>query len=645
LNIDRDEIEAQLSAIAESVARLRAEVTRDALLREDSVRDHLLLGLGANAPISRDIEISTEHPIALTSDDHKFPWGTKNDNTRHPRFVAACERIFGRKVRHLDLGCAGGGLVWDFLVNGNFSVGIEGSNYSRVNQRAEWRTIPSHLFTADITEPFGLSQGGDCLRFDVITAWEVLEHIPEQRLDGLLDNIIAHLSEDGLFVASVAMTEDGDPTTGAVWHVTIKPYEWWAERLRAKGLIPQESPFDFRDYVRGSGNPRAFADWDASANPETGFHLVARRQSDASIEPVTVQTSGKRDEPGFFPLDQLACVSVLDELRRSSPSAIDEVDFGAGGRPVEVGLAADILYLPALHLQVWHDRIIPREANIDDDAFPELQENIRSGAVRVTERLNDVDEIEDQVCILSNLYSNNFFHFFEELYKVTILERNGFRGRYVLSPYGDRHYPGLPPYATEFLELLGIRDDRIVICHKPTLFRSAWFTTRFTSEETIPYSKVFFALRAALITGATTIAPGLDLGPRLYLERYPKRVVVNRDEVRECVSRYGFATVDMATLSVAQQIAAAHQAEILLGTHGSGMLHCAFLKEKSTVIECFSPQFMDFFILDYCHLLEHHYFQIVAINRTEGPLAYKYGGDVAINCHHLELVLKSVTGE
>ena len=50
--------------------------------------------------------------------------GTASDNTRHPRFVAATERFFNRKVKHRDLGCAGGGLVWDFLINGNASYGV-----------------------------------------------------------------------------------------------------------------------------------------------------------------------------------------------------------------------------------------------------------------------------------------------------------------------------------------------------------------------------------------------------------------------------------------------------------------------------------------------------------------------------------------
>jgi hypothetical protein len=52
---------------------------------------------------------------------------------------------------------------------------------------------------------------------------------------------------------------------------------------------------------------------------------------------------------------------------------------------------------------------------------------------------------------------------------------------------------------------------------------------------------------------------------------------------------------------------------------------------------------MDMFILDILHILEHRYFQIVACDRTNPTLPYKYGYDVAIDCHHLELVLKDLS--
>ena len=104
--------------------------------------------------------IKTDHPLAITSDDHLHPRGTMSDNTRHPRFVAAVQERLGDDLSYLDLGCAGGGLVFDFLMNGFDAYGIEGSDYSQRHQRAFWGIISDRLFTADITKPFRLHERG-----------------------------------------------------------------------------------------------------------------------------------------------------------------------------------------------------------------------------------------------------------------------------------------------------------------------------------------------------------------------------------------------------------------------------------------------------------------------------------------------------
>ena len=88
------------------------------------------------------LRIRTDHPVAYESHDHQMPHGTANDNTHYPWFVAKTQHVFGRKVRHMDLGCSGGGLVKDFLDANHFSVGVEGSDYSLKRQRAEWKTSP-----------------------------------------------------------------------------------------------------------------------------------------------------------------------------------------------------------------------------------------------------------------------------------------------------------------------------------------------------------------------------------------------------------------------------------------------------------------------------------------------------------------------
>jgi 2-polyprenyl-3-methyl-5-hydroxy-6-metoxy-1,4-benzoquinol methylase len=222
--------------------------------------------------------LSTEYPVAVESHDHIFPLGTAQDNTRYPRFIARCEEVLGEPLRALDLGCAGGGLVLDFLSNGHEAMGLEGSDYPKKNQQFQWRWLRDRLFTCDITKSFTISNTkGDQASFDVISMWEVLEHIEERDLSHLFDNIKKHLSSRGIFCASVATFECADPVTGAVWHKTVKPKSWWHEQLRKAGLKPVDGLFTVRDFPRGSGNGPQ--DWDELRNPEMGFHIVATHDS------------------------------------------------------------------------------------------------------------------------------------------------------------------------------------------------------------------------------------------------------------------------------------------------------------------------------------------------------------------------------
>ena len=332
----------------------------------------------------------------------------------------------------------------------------------------------------------------------------------------------------------------------------------------------------------------------------------------------------------------LVCASVLDQLRAESPSRISRVDFDGGGKPVEVAAAEEVLYVPALHLQVWHDRIVPSEANSDDDAFPELQGASRAGEVMAHALFANVQQCDEDVCVLSNLYSHNFYHFIEELYKVVILEHSGFIGNYVFSTFPSRISQELPKFSIEFLDLVGIKRDRILHLGRPTVLRSAWFTTRISHADTLAYPDVFFALRQALL-GAID---GPGLGPRLWLERRQDRILVNAPEVHERLSRHGFTIVDMAELPVARQIAAAREADVLGGPHGAAMVHCMFQKVRSTVIECFSPEYLNPSVLEISRILEHLYIQLV---QTAGPgFEYPYGGNVEINMTHLKLVLEKL---
>ena len=247
-------------------------------------RDLMTLLRGKDGVWSKEVSLETDYPIAYESNDTISPHGTIRDNTRYPRFVFRCEQIFAQKehLNFLDLGCSGGGMVLEALLRGHYALGLEGCDESLRQQRAEWRLIPEHLKTCDISKPFSVKEKNTNtpVLFDVVTAWEVLEHIAETDLPQLIKNIYHAMEMGGIFVATVAAKTDIDPVTGRDWHQTIKPFVWWKALFEANGFTLENDQFTIYDLARGVYNPPHCYEqpYDVSkANFEEDFYLVARK--------------------------------------------------------------------------------------------------------------------------------------------------------------------------------------------------------------------------------------------------------------------------------------------------------------------------------------------------------------------------------
>lgn len=190
----------------------------------------------------------TQHPVAYESFDHIEPKGTRQDVTRCMPFINKVEQLFQRKVVYADLGCSAGNIVEDFISRGHQAIGVEGSDFSQKHKREAWGTIPDNLFTADISKPFTVKNAdtGEVVQFDIISAWEVMEHLFEDQLPSFCNNITKHLTAEGMFVCSVATFPDEG------YHVTLKPREWWEQTFAANGLISIKTPFMRHEYARDS---------------------------------------------------------------------------------------------------------------------------------------------------------------------------------------------------------------------------------------------------------------------------------------------------------------------------------------------------------------------------------------------------------
>jgi hypothetical protein len=170
-------------------------------------------------------------------------------------------------------------MVNSFLRRGHLAVGIEGSDYSQKHKRAEWKHLDgTHLFTADITKPFFVMNCDDKVatkqEFDVITLWEVIEHIAEDDLPALFYNIREHthyLTNDSVVIMSISPNEDrlGDVS----WHQCIHDLPWWEKKLASLRWFNNQGLVNRFKGAMVRGDPQ----WSGTDNAPGSFHMVLER--------------------------------------------------------------------------------------------------------------------------------------------------------------------------------------------------------------------------------------------------------------------------------------------------------------------------------------------------------------------------------
>lgn len=188
--------------------------------------------------------------IAEDSPDHIYPLGTKNDNSTNPTFILEAELRLGKGLYHLDLGCSGGQLVIDMNNKEHHSIGLEGSDYSIKHERANWpEYYNKSLFLCDLSLPWSVMLNDSPAKFDLITAWELLEHFKEEDVPLFLDQVKNHLKPGGLFTGSICTRPATDtflPETPVEHHQCLRPIEWWISQLEKHFVFTDR----FRNVVR-----------------------------------------------------------------------------------------------------------------------------------------------------------------------------------------------------------------------------------------------------------------------------------------------------------------------------------------------------------------------------------------------------------
>lgn len=280
----------------------------------------------------------------------------------------------------------------------------------------------------------------------------------------------------------------------------------------------------------------------------------------------------------------------------------------------------DVFLLGEEGIPLQQNRVINRFVNFPDDQL----------LIWLMHHQNrDLVHLEGVVLPLYGDWHFNFWHWCNEILPMALAaHEGGFSGSYLVPP---------EPFAADSLKLLGIRPDRITVVEECDYHLDCMcLVPKFCGHDTADVAsrlKIASTLRAAFARKSAE--------QRLYVSRNGSpdamRKVLDERALLDLLEPYGFVMLRMEKLSLAEQLSYSCNATALLGPHGAGMTHCAFMPEGSLVIELFAPNYLNPCILLPCRHLGHRYYQITS-NCMHG--GYGHGTDIEVQMQLLEMTLE-----
>ncbi|OHD15227.1 MAG: hypothetical protein A2Y38_04200 [Spirochaetes bacterium GWB1_59_5] len=145
--------------------------------------------------------------------------------------------------RVLDVGCARGNVVYWLNATGIEAFGVDVGRWAVENS---WK--PDKVKWANVAD--GLPFEDDF--FDCIVSRDALEHIKEEEIDAVVENIGRVLKEGGRAMISVATNRGGkedrkrsNPATVDPSHILIKSLSWWKEVFEKRRLFRVDTEATF----------------------------------------------------------------------------------------------------------------------------------------------------------------------------------------------------------------------------------------------------------------------------------------------------------------------------------------------------------------------------------------------------------------
>jgi ubiquinone/menaquinone biosynthesis C-methylase UbiE len=145
----------------------------------------------------------------------------------YDKYCENIEKAIKQPIRVLDIGCGPG---YTRAIGLKYNIDVIGLDIASALVPC-WShyKIPA-VVAASSAIPFKNNS------FDVVTVWDVMEHIPEEGILETLREIVRVGKNKTAVSFLICLTEELIKFEGKQFHVTIKPIEWWVDKIRSVGM-------------------------------------------------------------------------------------------------------------------------------------------------------------------------------------------------------------------------------------------------------------------------------------------------------------------------------------------------------------------------------------------------------------------------
>jgi hypothetical protein len=208
---------------------------------------------------------------------------------------------------------------------------------------------------------------------------------------------------------------------------------------------------------------------------------------------------------------------------------------------------------------------------------------LRARFSEMLELTADPARVSDVVVLTSRCH-NNFWHWMmDSLPKVFIAESSGFTGEYLIPP------PDIAPWAYESLLLVGIPRKRLMHLSGRSLSVERLYLPTYFCGYNAHVNRDFASMYRSWLLERLSLGSGRT-SRRILVGRSDSTIarrMLNQAELVTTLKTEGFEHVHFERYSLREQLRMASEASVLVGAHGSGLLHLFFMPENGFVLELF----------------------------------------------------------